>query len=283
MHIVVVGLLLWACSKNETGSDNTPPPGNAEECTAAQQSGIESFLGRDTLDELSYGANFKKTYNEEGKVERLELVIHWIGKRVDSIDYHFTYEENIAHVSGLWKAYKPDSTEVLKLRTANNLNFNVTFNADGYATQSGFNTYDYSDGRLISADSDVLHFTYEYDEHGNIIKIKQFTSYGYRSLTYEYDYSKQAQHQLYLTSGHWLNHGDMNMLEVMGWLPLRPKHLRTLHWLKKFREEPNTDSTHAKYIFTDHVLTGDGKLSSFKMNDGVQLNQVVQVDWQCAD
>jgi hypothetical protein len=281
LYLLLLCGLLTTCSKNDSGSST--PPDTEEKCTAAEQTGIESLVARDTLDEITYGGNFKKTYGENGLVERLVLQVEATAKRRHNLDYKFTYEGNIAHVAREWKIYRPDHNEELQLVATDYWNYDVVFNTEGFATQSGDVTYEYSNGKLIAgADSEnILNYSFEYDEHGSITKIKQFTSYGYRSLTYDYDYSKEAKHQLYLTSGNWINATDLNMLEVMGWVPLQPKHLRTMHWLKKYREEPNTDSTHAKYTFTDHVVSADGKLTSFRMTDGAQLSQTVSVGWHC--
>ena len=115
---------------------------------------------------------------------------------------------------------------------------------------------------------------FQSDDDQNIIKVE--VDHG-NTISYEYDYTKTADNQLYLTSGYFIypdlsNRYAYNFLEIMGWIPIQHKNLCTKAIQKIWLYEPDLSGNVNIYrilqtlTYSDHVINNDGSLVAFKMN-----------------
>lgn len=252
-YLLIISLIFLAsCDKEET---IIPPPvvPKVTVCDVSAQSGFST----DPNVLVTYGAGFVKQYSD-GKVTSLIMSTYAQGSSyyaIDSFFYDFTYESNIAHVTGQVKHYERGGADELVLGSQSADNFDVVFNDSGFASQAGDLVFSYDGNKLMSGGT--IDFTY--DDHGNITKVKK----GNVELQYTYDLNTTAKNQLYITSGGWIDN-RYNFLEVMGWIPVQPKNLRISHSIVEWVQFDTDlfEQVLENLLFTDHVIT-DGSLVSF--------------------
>jgi len=248
--------LVFSCNKKDVKWG-----GKVIKCDVSQMGGTFKPHG------ISYTGAFKKTYNASGLPQSLVAVIYGNFASVDSLLYEFSYLTGKVHVKAKKRNFRLGVTYADPLILDPDFppsayEFDATFDAKGNALTIGASAFVYTDGRLTSHNG----YAIVYDDKGNITRANG----GGGSVAYQYDYTKTAKGgQFYPPSGY--QTGEMyNLGEIMGWIPVQPKNLRTRHiidWGGYIAGE---------LPFTNHKLNSEGQLISYSSNDELASNT-----WNC--
>ena len=214
------------------------------------------------------GVGFKKTYSDDGLVKTVTTKMNSAFFDFDSVVYSFSYSHGKANVMANKYFLVPvldsegrfvvdDEARLVLMphpdRQPEQYEFAVEFDRRTLnAVKAGTTVFHYDKfGKLTGYDG----FTLVYDNKGNITTVN--TDNG-GSVVFEYDYTKRAKQQIYYTTGFMTNE-MYNLMEIMNWIPVEPKNLRTSHTL--FVE---AELFFGEFFFYDHVINKDGLLTSFK-------------------
>jgi hypothetical protein len=200
------------------------------------------------------------------------------GDRQDSVYYDITY-----HAFPIGKATITTKTKIFihGVPQTNVVLVDAFFDLrTGYLTKIADQSLVYtSDGKklLKFGNSSLI-----YDDKGNIIHVPSEGGSIEGGVFYEYDYSKKAKNQFYITSGYEVSTW-YNLAEAAQWIPVQPVNLRTAHHvsLGLFEDGDATKIENheilGSFIFSNHSITQDGYLSSYTVNN----NETITNDIVC--
>lgn len=263
---MIIMIMFIGCRKN----DFIFLRGKLMKCDVAEQKNVQFVY--------NVGVGFKKVYYPDGLVKSLRTKTLYAFNDFDSLQFHFNYNGNKAHVTGtrLYYRYHSDGNggdiHYTNDEPPVSYDFYVTFDPKTFnVTKAGETTFTYDNtGRLISYNG----FALVYDNKGNIIRVNGHDGF---SVSYRYDYTRTAKQQLYYTTADFTNE-MYNLMEILNWIPVQPVNLRTSHILGIGIEPDGSDTFWGEFKMTEHVLDQNGLLLSFKNPD---VDLPVTNSWAC--
>lgn len=243
---------------------------------------------------VTFGNGLVKTYYKSGLVKSVRTMVTDNHDYADSLIYNIVYYTSasnnlMAKVSCIRKHYvgvgystpMPNSeksdekytiTATLNPATHRLLKIigsNDPVNFDGPITAvAGTYIMQYSGNRLLKFGNIEI----KYDSAGNVTWIPKRPPGGAPySVLYQYNHSKKAANQYYITSGYSV-HEYYNLAEACNWIPVQPVNLR-------IRQSMFWGNYKAGELFFDqHVVDANGYLLSYR---NIRFNQIVYNTWTC--
>lgn len=235
---------------------------------------------------VTFGNGLSKTYYPGGLVKTVRTMVTDEHDYADSLIYKMTYWTSPGvlnvditclkrHYFGIGFGETPillgDESYTISAKIDSGLKRLVKIY--GSDVSAGSFTMKYDNKRLLQFGSIAL----KYDSNGNVTWIpKRPPSYGGSSVLYQYNHSKKAANQYYITSGYSV-HEYYNLAEICGWIPVQPVNLRV-------RQSMFWGNYKAGDLFFDsHVIDAQGYLISYRcgpLRDG-SLSTTVTNAWMC--
>lgn len=264
------------------GVDTSKYIGNDTSCTIIAQSG--SYLEGEPRSQV-FG--FRKIINPiTGRIDSMITATGGLFE-LDSFFYAFEYfDPTHINVSGIMKTYNRSNTlQVWQFDNASIINDDVELDSTGNVKATRFGAsvvtqFNYTNGILTSIDfpfdpSPFSHASLEYDNHGNLVKISRGDEQDNSTVTYEYDFSKSARTQFYTSSS------PYHLYEIMGWIPVMPKNLRTRH--SNFIRNAGQDVLVNSITYSNHSVNTLGVLQSFNAHiDLINLDTTITNNTDCS-
>lgn len=278
----VAAIVLSACTKKDTSLINASNESNdaVAAATGCNVRGYSStvFIGS------SFGNGLVKTYYPSGKVKTVKSMITHDHDHADSVLYRMVYYTSATgnlmatiystkkHFVGVWSgtqqtpdpnrpdeqytitaALDPVTQRLIKIYGTNDPNYFVM---------------QYAGNRLLKFGSIEI----GYDSAGNVTWVPKRPPGGApTSVLYQYNHSKKAAHQFYLTSGYSV-HEYYNLAEACDWIPVQPVNLR-------IRQSMFWGNYKAGDLFFDkHIVDANGYLLSYR---NALFNQTIYNAWTC--
>ena len=276
----IASVMFTACTKKDTSFlIETTEGDNA--VAAATGCNVRGYTST-TYNGVSYGNGLVKTYYPSGKIKMIKQMMTTNHDRADSVIYNFVYYTS-ATGNLMAKIYstKKHFVNVGFGEPAPNMeepdeHYVITAALDP-VTQRLIKVYGTNDTRVFtmqySGDRLLKFGTIEigYDADGNITWIPKRGPGVSGAILYQYNHSKKAAKQFYITSGYGV-HEYYNLAEVCDWIPVQPVNLRTRHsvfW-----------STYkaGELFFDKHILDQNGYLLSYR---NVKADQIIYNAWTC--
>ncbi|WP_295127979.1 hypothetical protein [uncultured Chitinophaga sp.] len=276
-----VVLLIILCSHGfscEKTDDAPNPVTAAYDTNAALQCEPERFgwgngSGTEKIDN-GYPYIFRKTYNAAGEPYSLQantaanygrhfdLKVSRDSNRVSLIRPTDGHEVLVATVDSLGRAVQTMFRSAPEGKAGFKLSMNFFYNSDGRLSKF---TWGHD-----------LHgvFNVTYDTQGNITSIADRDTTGLR-FVYTYDYSQPPVKGVVYDE----ERGDamigINLLESLGYLHLRPNHLRKSaeSWSGNYRLE--------RKEYTAHVVNAIGYVTSYTAFSSSSSSHTYYTDWKC--
>lgn len=281
LSVAAAVFLLSACTKKDTSFTNESNESDLSvaSATSCNVRGYSPtiFLG------ATFGNGLVKTYYPSGKIKTVRSMITHDHDHADSVLYRMVYYTSasgnlMATVYSVKKHFvgvgfgtpapdpqQPDEqytiTAALDPVTQRLIKIYGTNDPKVFAMQ-------YSGNRLLKFGSIEI----GYDSTGNVTWIPKRPPGGAAtSVLYQYNHSKKAAHQFYITSGYSV-HEYYNLAEACDWIPVQPVNLR-------IRQSMFWGNYKAGDLFFDrHVLDANGYLLSYRNK---AADQVIYNAWTC--
>ena len=293
----VVLFSLFSCNKVLDLIDDVPlPPGVDTSKYVAYDTSCQ-FIAQSSAyieqEPRSQFFGFRKVINATtGKVDSLITAIGGTFD-LDSFFYSFEYvNDSLVHIEGVNKTYnRLNSPREWELDNASMISEDVQFDANGNAKAIVFGgvyvgvIFNYENGVLKTINYPASPEPYNkvvfsYDDNGNLLKMVKGDDKNNFTVSYAYNSSGTARTQIYSTTY------DFHLFEIMGWIPVMPKNLRTgFRMVNRITGEDlvTRDEEVTNITYSNHVVDDFGVLKSFSAHiDNIDLDTTITNTASCA-
>jgi hypothetical protein len=250
-------------------------------------------------DGLSFGNGMSKTLNEHGWVTYVATAVSQSFDNTDSIFYNMEYRKegnsivaditvHKIHFEGAFQFNSGGALIPLDWFPPEDYTIKAWFDIPtGHLTRINGTGGNFPDDFVLQYDKKERllkfgNYELEYDAKGNIIRVprKDPSLGGKGAVIYEYDLSKTAKSQFYITSGYAV-HEYYNLAEVCQWIPVQPNNLRISHIDSWGVFEDGTDYIAGARSYWSHTIDESGFLINYKAGFPGYTEQVVNNQWDC--
>lgn len=277
--------ILVGCTKNDiTITDDALATNDISNSVNATVNCNVSKYSTTNFNGTSYGNGLLKTYYKSGLVRSVRSMITDNHDYADSVIYNFVYYtganntlmakvsclkkhyNGVLGISNEWNPLPPDESYTITA-TLDPVKMRL-LKIWGSNEPNRIFIMGYSGDRLLKFGLIEI----GYDSTGNVTWIPKRPPGGASSsVLYQYNHSKKAAHQFYITSGYSV-HEYYNLAEACDWIPVQPVNLRirqSMFWGNYLA---------GNLYFDQHVVDAKGYLLSYRNN---RANQIIYNTWTC--
>lgn len=238
----------------------------------------------------SQAFGFRKVVNPNtGVIDSLITAIGYT-LEIDSGFFAFEYlPDNNVHVTSVIKTYNRfNSEKEWEMDVASMVDYQFQLDENNHVVSvagSFGDQFIYEGGllRTIQRPSNPAPYNviaFSYDSLGNLVSVVQGNEENNYSIKYEYNYSHTARAQIYSP----IPLFQLYVYEMMGWIPMPSKNLRTRHTVISKTTDTEVHETVQRDIhYSHHEVNSMGALHSFHAHiDGINLDATIVNTFDCS-